>query len=456
MPPKASKPSFLTRARNSPWQVAGAFLLIWASMMLVMTGSAVLTEWRYAKDGQEAEAIVTSKHLVRAEDDPQSMSTTLYQVAYRFRSGQGAEIEGHDTVGPETWERLRETEPIAIEYLRGNPGVNRRAGHKHPTDMLVAACSVVVWIAGVLLFLTGVRKTRGRLQAVRATAAPGVPIAVQRGSDAARASRESAANERKPRHSSAGPPSLLKLMVNPKTYFPVILVVFGGSFFLTGGFPVYQEYRFRISGREVEGLVLSKGIDESYSAGARSPIGGGTSGRTTGTGGITRTHWVSYKFTTSDGRTMHGQDEVNGKLWAPLREQGPIPIDYVPDRPGWNRIVGHRIGLTPLLISLLGFAFMLGGVVLFVYGVRDGWTKYHRLRRRTLVEARVTEIREAGSVQGTPQWAVHYQFNDQAGQACEGETVISDADADEVEAGTRGYVRPDVHQPDKMIWVGKR
>jgi hypothetical protein len=361
MPRNPSKPSFLTRARQSPRKVIGGFLCVWASLMLVMTGSTTLMEWRYAKDGQEAQATVTGKHFVRAEDDPQSTSTTSYQVAYRFKSSQGGEIEGHDTVGPETWERLSDGEPIAIQYLRNNPAVTRRAGHTRPTDVLVAGGSIVAWIAGVLLFLTGIRKARGRLLASRAVAVPG--------------------------GGSARPPSLLKLMVNPRTYFPVILMAFGGSFFLTGGFPVFQEYRFRTTGRRVEGFVLSKGVSESYSAGARPPIGGGTSGlRTTGGGGISRTNWVSYRFTTSDGRTIHGKDQVNGKLWAPLHEQGPVRIDYVPGRPGWNRIAGHTVGLTPLLISILGFVFTLGGTVLLGYGVRDGWMKHHRLRRRTLVE----------------------------------------------------------------------
>jgi hypothetical protein len=52
-----STPSLVTRARHSPWQVGGALLLVWASLMLVMTGSAVLMDWRYARDGQAAQAI---------------------------------------------------------------------------------------------------------------------------------------------------------------------------------------------------------------------------------------------------------------------------------------------------------------------------------------------------------------------------------------------------------------
>jgi hypothetical protein len=147
---------------------------------------------------------------------------------------------------------------------------------------------------------------------------------------------------------------------------------------------------------------------------------------------------------------------VNGELWAQLREQGPVHVDYVAGRPGWNRVEGHTAGLTPLVIAVLGFLFTLGGAVLTVTGIRTGWITYRRLRLRTLVEARVTEVTGATADRSGPRWTVRYQFNDQAGQAHDGETVISDADADGVEVGTRGFVRRDAHQPDKMIWVGSR
>jgi hypothetical protein len=440
-----STPSLLSRVRQRPWQVGGAFLIVWAALMLVMTGSGALTEWRYAKDGSDAQAIVTGKHLVRAEDDPQSASMTSYQVAYRFTSSQGGQVEGHDTVGAEAWERLGNGQLMAVQYLRTSPAVNRRAGHTRQTDVVMAGVSVLAGLAGTLLFLTGMRRTRA--QAARAVASPVVAMP-SRGRDT---------NDRQTRSKRAESPSLLALLVCPRTYFPVILMAFGGTFALTGGFPVFQEYQFRTAGRQVEGLVLSKGVAESYSAGARPPIGGGTSGmRTTGAGGISRTNWVSYRFTSSDGRTILGEDHVNGELWAQLREQGPVHVDYVAGRPGWNRVEGHTAGLTPLVIAVLGFLFTLGGAVLTVTGIRTGWITYRRLRLRTLVEARVTEVTGATADRSGPRWTVRYQFNDQAGQAHDGETVISDADADGVEVGTRGFVRRDAHQPDKMIWVGSR
>lgn len=82
---------------------------------------------------------------------------------------------------------------------------------------------------------------------------------------------------------------------------------------------------YETDGARVDGVVIQK----TYSPGT-SATGGSRSSPAR--------HYVSYRFTTKEGRTLEGRADVLPQTWRDLREGGPVVVEYLPASPDTNRI----------------------------------------------------------------------------------------------------------------------
>jgi len=124
-------------------------------------------------------------------------------------------------------------------------------------------------------------------------------------------------------------------------------LVFGLIFLRLGCEAGYYE----TGGVRVQGVVLQK----TYSPG------------TTATGGSRSSparYYVSYRFTTTDGRTLEGRDDVLPGTWRSLKEGDPVGVEYVADAPVTNRIPDQLAGSTTWRIMAL--VLLAASAVLFV------------------------------------------------------------------------------------------
>ncbi|MEX0805428.1 MAG: DUF3592 domain-containing protein [Candidatus Binatia bacterium] len=130
--------------------------------------------------------------------------------------------------------------------------------------------------------------------------------------------------------------------------------------FLRWGFLIFGLIFFRLSceegdyekgGARGQGIVLQK----TYSPGTHS---------TGGRGGSSSKHYVSYRFTTKEGRTIEGRYDVLPGTWQKLKKGDPVTIEYLPDSPDTNRIPEQRArSLTWTLIALV---LLVASGVLFI------------------------------------------------------------------------------------------
>lgn len=91
----------------------------------------------------------------------------------------------------------------------------------------------------------------------------------------------------------------------------------------------WQERDYLEDGARVQGVVLEKG----------------TSIRSGGAGGSRPDRWVTYRFSTPDGRQFEGSSsEVLPATWRELALGGPITIEYKRDFPDTNRVAGQVAG----------------------------------------------------------------------------------------------------------------
>jgi hypothetical protein len=135
--------------------------------------------------------------------------------------------------------------------------------------------------------------------------------------------------------------------------------------FLRWGFLIFGLIFFRLSceegyyekgGARVQGIVLQK----TYSPGTSSTGGSPSS---------PSKHYVSYRFTTKEGRTLEGRYDVLPQMWGKLKEGDPVIVEYLPDAPDTNRIPEQRaISLT---WTIMAFVLLVASAVLFIIGWRQ-------------------------------------------------------------------------------------
>jgi hypothetical protein len=154
-------------ARRSPTFWIGAFLLAIGSVFLAVGWSIVGQEQRYATEGRTTNGVVLTKAIERATRTGSggSRTETHYTATYRFEA-DGRTYAGTNRVSVETWERLREQEPLQVQYVASDPMINRPVGETSSALMYVfPAIGLVVGLIGATLFVRSVRsaKTRARV-----------------------------------------------------------------------------------------------------------------------------------------------------------------------------------------------------------------------------------------------------------------------------------------------------
>jgi hypothetical protein len=87
---------------------------------------------------------------------------------------------------------------------------------------------------------------------------------------------------------------------------------------------------------------------------------------------------VGYRFTTQDGESIQGTNEIDLGTWRSIRERAPIQIVYLPGSPERSRLVAAESGATPWNASLLGGALAAGGALLLCCGIFDATRKHRR------------------------------------------------------------------------------
>jgi hypothetical protein len=125
-----------------------------------------------------------------------------------------------------------------------------------------------------------------------------------------------------PEHPLSAPPRTTR---RPWTFLGGIALFIGLIFV---GLAV-QEWRYEAGSEVVQGIVLDKAATYRTGRGSSSS-------------------WsVMYRFTTRQGQTLEGKDEVFPNRWRALEAGGPVEIEYPPPRPGdephprGNRQCGH-------------------------------------------------------------------------------------------------------------------
>ena len=106
----------------------GLVLLVVGGIFLSIGWSLIREAGQYQREGEHATGIVLTKAIERATRGGSTRRTkTNYRVTYRFTAA-GRSNEGGQRVPVSRWERLRELEPVPIQYVASNPSTNRIAG----------------------------------------------------------------------------------------------------------------------------------------------------------------------------------------------------------------------------------------------------------------------------------------------------------------------------------------
>lgn len=137
-----------------------------------------------------------------------------------------------------------------------------------------------------------------------------------------------------------------------------------GGLWLVGGLPflvaviylVQDDRRYEMEGRVAQGMVLTKEVRRSRSNNSD-----------------TTSHYVTYRFAASDGKTVEGRDQLGQSQWERLTERGPVQIVYLPSSVDSNRVLGQTHLMLEVIFGILaGFFVLAGGAILFL-SLRRVW-----------------------------------------------------------------------------------
>lgn len=121
-------PSWTTLVRRSIAFWIGVGLVCFGAIFIAVQGAVLVQEQQYAREGRVVDGLVVSKAIRRATRSGSGNRSTEFTVAYRFTTA-GQTFEGHQTVSSAAWDRLRELEPVPIQYVGSDPATSRIAGH---------------------------------------------------------------------------------------------------------------------------------------------------------------------------------------------------------------------------------------------------------------------------------------------------------------------------------------
>jgi hypothetical protein len=311
----------------APLVFIGGILIFISSIFLIILGPYVYEQHLLSTQGKIATGTVVKKLMHQASDS--GHSDTSYEVDYSFLTADGTKIEGNDTVDPDVWDQTNEGSSVQIEYAASKPRINQ-VGVTNSVLFGYLALVVVslVWLGGATVAVKGL---------LRPSSAP-----------ASEAKPEAA-----PEKVEAELPSFLKNNIGPATAFGSIIFFVGAIFLLIGVVNLRQERAFRADGKTATAIVLTKSSHEEYDH---------QNNR--------ETHYdLGYRFTTDDGKSVRGSEQVNWRTWRSIHERDPIQIIYLPKHPTTNRLASNDPGWLLWVVTTLGTLLIAGGAILAGYGL---------------------------------------------------------------------------------------
>ncbi len=100
--------------------IFGSVCLLTGSGLSIASGILLWVNSRYAAQGILADARVTGLTTTRG-----SKSSTIYYVAYEFRTPDGKSFGSRSQVDQEIFAKLKEGDAIMVQYVRSDPDENR-------------------------------------------------------------------------------------------------------------------------------------------------------------------------------------------------------------------------------------------------------------------------------------------------------------------------------------------
>ena len=315
------------RSRAVSQLFVAAVLLFLGLLLVGLTAKDTYHTHRLSTDGRMAKATVVQKVLHPAARN--GTADTSFEVDYVFTTAGGRRLEGSDTVDAETWERIADRGPVEIQYSASDPWINRIGATTG-----VAAYAIVFLVVGSALALLGAMLALKGLQSLQ------TPVW---------SSADSAA--------AADGPSLwqIRVKVNPWLIIGAILLIAGVSFLLIGDAKLREERLFQAAGLTANAIVESKSSrvpDRPQSAQSQHIR-----------------YLVRYRFTSNDGATVRGSDEVDLRSWQSIREGDPIQIVYLRDQPARSRVVANTSGTAPQQSIVVGGTLAAIGLLFLSYGL---------------------------------------------------------------------------------------
>jgi len=324
------------------WEIRSrsAFLLFFAAVLLflgllsvALTAKDTYHAHRLSTDGRMATATVVQKVLHRAASN--GTADTSFEVDYVFTTADGRRFDGSDTVDADTWERIADRGPVEIQYSVSDPLINR-----------IGATTGVTAFAIVFLVVGSALALLGALLAVKGLRSLQTPVW---------SSAESAAAS-----AADGPPFWqVRVKVNRWIIIGGILLIVGVTFRLIGDAKLREERLYQAAGLTANAIVEAKSmrmpalLQPAQSQYMRRDI----------------RYLVHYRFTSNDGATVRGSDEVDLRTWQSIREGDPIQIVYLRDQPARSRLVANATGMAPQQFIVLGGTLAAIGLLFLSYGL---------------------------------------------------------------------------------------
>ena len=306
-----------------------AFVLLFLGCLFVaLSAKDTYYAHRLSTDGRMATAAVVQKIMHRAA--AKGTSDTSYEVDYEFTTAEGRKVDSSDTVDPDTWERIADRGPVEVQYSASAPSINRIGATTG-----VAANAIVFLIVGSALGLIGA------MLAVKGLLALRTPVLNSTASAAA--------------SNTDGPPRWqVSVKVSPWIIIGAILLIVGVSFRLIGELGLREERLYQVGGLTATAIVVTKSsrVEPRPQSAHSQPI-----------------HYVvGYRFTSSDGTTVRGSDEVDLRAWQSIRERDPIQIVYLRDQPARSRLARDS-SKDPQKSIVLGGTLATVGALCLSYGL---------------------------------------------------------------------------------------
>jgi len=316
------------RSRSVSLLFVAFVLLSLGGLFVALTARDTYYAYRLSTDGRMATATVAQKIVRRA--GAKGTADTSYEVDYAFTAADGRKVDSSDTVDPDTWERIADRGPVEVQYSASAPSINRIGATAG-----VAAYAIVFLIVGSALGLIGAMLAVKGMLALRA------PVLNSTASAAA--------------SKIDGPPRWqVRVKVSPWIIIGAILLIVGLSFRLIGELELREDRLYQAGGVTATAIVLTK------SSRVKS---GPQSAHSQHTHNI-----VGYRFTTVDGTTVRGSDDVDLPTWQSIRERDPIQIVYLRDEPARSRLANHSSS-APGRSVMLGETLAAVGALFLSYGL---------------------------------------------------------------------------------------